>query len=420
MTPGSDLEVIIGRAKAQLIEEHGAEGRVVMLTGVHQGQLNCASLQCFHNGFDLHKVGASTGDAEDVHAGRLQVEGLRANYCQGRARRETDDKVFTSTALTFGLTVVLMPGVLLLLRRLQLLDQPTDRSSHLQATPRGGGIAPAMAASAALSIASLGVAGDQRSVLVTTAAGFAVIGLLDDFLDVPALPRFMAQALVAAITLPWLLADLQGGFGWQVLFSIGVLLWQIAFVNAFNFMDGINGISAAQALVAGVAWLVIGRVENVEILALGGAIIAAAGLGFAPFNFPRAQLFLGDVGSYFFGEWLAVLVIMGVRADVPPEAVVGPVLLYITDTATTLVRRIRTGETWHKPHRNHIYQQLTRVGWSHGRTTVFVAAIMCATSAVGILALTRHPLLRITAICLMAVLMIGYVRSPQIVESRSA
>jgi UDP-GlcNAc:undecaprenyl-phosphate/decaprenyl-phosphate GlcNAc-1-phosphate transferase len=312
-----------------------------------------------------------------------------------------------------------MPVVLLLLRRLQLLDQPTDRSSHLQATPRGGGIAPAMAASAALSIASLGVSGDQRSVLVATAAGFALIGLLDDLLNVPALPRFMAQAVVAAITLPWLLADLAGSFAWQVVFSMGVVLWQIAFVNAFNFMDGINGISAAQALVAGIAWVVIGELEGVELLALGGGIIAAAGLGFAPFNFPRAQLFLGDVGSYFFGEWLAVLVIIGVRAGVPLEAMVGPVLLYIADTTTTLIRRVRNGEVWYRPHRHHTYQQLTQLGWSHGRTTLFVAALMCATSALGMVSLSHEALWRLTAAVLMAALMICYIESPRLAPSRA-
>jgi len=72
-------------------------------------------------------------------------------------------------------------------------------------------------------------------------------------------------------------------------------VWLVAYVNAFNFMDGINEHLRRSDCVAGTVWLVIGQTQDVPILAAGGVVIAAAALAFMPFNFPKAQVFLGDV-----------------------------------------------------------------------------------------------------------------------------
>src|SRR5690606_15026464 len=78
-------------------------------------------------------------------------------------------------------------------------------------------------------------------------------------------------------------------------------VWIVAYVNAFNFMDGINGISVAQAAVAGTAWALVGWWQDLPLVTAAGSIVAAAAVAFAPFNFPRARVFLGDAGSYFLG-----------------------------------------------------------------------------------------------------------------------
>jgi UDP-N-acetylmuramyl pentapeptide phosphotransferase/UDP-N-acetylglucosamine-1-phosphate transferase len=107
-------------------------------------------------------------------------------------------------------------------------------------------------------------------------------------------------------------------------------------------------------------------------LVWGGLALAGASLGFLPYNFPQARLFLGDSGSYFIGGWQAALVIAGLRAGLPPEAVGAPLAIYLADTGTTLLKRIRAGDVWHQPHREHAYQRLIRQGWSHVRTTALV------------------------------------------------
>jgi UDP-N-acetylmuramyl pentapeptide phosphotransferase/UDP-N-acetylglucosamine-1-phosphate transferase len=138
-------------------------------------------------------------------------------------------------------------------------------------------------------------------------------------------------------------------------------------------------------------------VEEVPELTSAGLVVAAAALGFVPFNFPAARTFLGDVGSYFFGAWLAVLAVWGVTSGIPPEAMLGPLALYLADTGTTLVRRIARGEEWMTPHRDHAYQRLVGLGWSHARVDALVFTVMALCSALGAASLFVDPPLRIAA-----------------------
>ena len=313
--------------------------------------------------------------------------------------------------LACGLTIALCPPVLAFLRRWRILDVPGDRSSHLRPTPRGGGVAPALGASAAL-LATSGLPADARTGLIATAFSFGLIGLVEDAVGVPALRRLVLQVAAGALAALFLLAGWSGNQTARVAMGIAVMLWLVSYVNAFNFMDGIDGISVAQAVVAGTTWYLVGRAQGVPALEFGGLIVAAAAVGFAPFNFPKARMFLGDVGSYYLGALLAALAVLGLRAGIPPEAVVAPLAVYLADTGTTLVRRIRRGEVWHAPHRDHTYQRLVRRGWSHPRTTLSVATVMAGTSALGALSLTDSVALRIAGDLVLAGLLAIYLRAP--------
>jgi UDP-N-acetylmuramyl pentapeptide phosphotransferase/UDP-N-acetylglucosamine-1-phosphate transferase len=265
------------------------------------------------------------------------------------------------------------------------------------------------------------VVGPYRTSLAVVAFGFGAIGLIEDIHGIPPLRRLTLQTLIAIAALPWLLDGLHGGVAWQVLFAIGTVAWLLAYVNAFNFMDGINGISVAQALVAGLVWYGIGTSEGTPVLGAGGLIVAAAAAGFAPFNFPRARMFLGDVGSYFLGGWIAVLVVIGLRDHLPPEAVVAPVAVYLVDTATTLVRRFRRGERWYMPHREHVYQRLTQLNGSHVKTTGIVTVVMASCAGLGWLSLTGSRAARIGGDIALSIVLVIYVEAPRLLaRSRAA
>jgi UDP-N-acetylmuramyl pentapeptide phosphotransferase/UDP-N-acetylglucosamine-1-phosphate transferase len=216
--------------------------------------------------------------------------------------------------------------------------------------------------------------GHGRTALLVAACGFGIIGLFEDLRGVRALPRLVLQLLVAVAVLPSLLAGISGGDLWRIGAGVAAVVWLVGYVNAFNFMDGINGISVAQVVTAGAAWYLVGRHAAVIDVQAGALIGAAAAVGFAPWNFPAARMFLGDLGSYFLGAWLATLAVVLLRGGVPLEAALAPTVPYLADSGVTLVRRIAAG-SWATPHRDHSYQRLVQLGWSHARTTGLVAGV---------------------------------------------
>jgi len=300
------------------------------------------------------------------------------------------------------------PVTVPLLRRMAAIDQPGVRSSHTVPTPRGGGapIAIALAGAALLLRTPVALA------FAAGVAAFAAVGFADDLTGLPAGRRLALQA-GGGLALGWVLAD-EAGRPVLVVAAMAVLLsvWITGYVNAFNFMDGINGISGVHALLGGAAFTCIGLWRRDDILATAGAGIAAGAAAFLPWNAGRARVFLGDVGSYALGAALALLAARAVLRGIPPEAALGPLALYLADTAWTLQRRIRAGEPWLQAHRTHAYQRLCDAGWSHQRVTLVTGMITTAVSLLGLVSLTPHPRLRAVADLAALALLIGYLRAP--------
>lgn len=292
---------------------------------------------------------------------------------------------FLAAIAAAGVAAAASPIVLRLLRE-RVLDVPNPRSGHEVPTPRGGGIV--MAAGVATGLLVLADWSAPLAGILLAAGLLGLVGLVEDVRGIPIVPRFVLQVAAAAFAMIWILDHWTGAAWWLALFAAGCVFWVVGFTNIFNFMDGINGIAGAQVVVAGVAFLVIGAVEEVDLLRNLGAVTAAAGLGFLPWNFPTARFFMGDVGSYFAGAWLAGLAIVAMRSDVAPVAAIAPLFVFCGDATITLVSRVREGEVWYQAHRSHIYQRLVVAGWSHVRTTGFYAVVAAAASAFGLIALS--------------------------------
>ena len=283
--------------------------------------------------------------------------------------------------------------------------------------PRGGGLGLAVAAVVVLGLSGK-LVGAPRGAVLTAAVGMAVIGLTDDARTLEALPRFIAQVVVASVTVLWLLDDLRVPAPWSILVWVGSASWIVAFVNVFNFMDGINGISVAQVIVAGATWVVIGQTQNLAGLSGAALVMVGAAVGFAPFNAYRPRMFLGDVGSYFLGGGQAALVVIGLRAGAPPEAMLAPLCVYVADTTTTLFSRVRRHQEWYRPHREHVYQRLVQAGWTHARTSLTAGSTMAACSAFALLSLTPSLLLRIAGDGLAAATVLSYLATPAVLTRR--
>ena len=151
--------------------------------------------------------------------------------------------------------------------------------------------------------------------------------------------------------------------GW--LAPLSTVLWLLFATNAMNFIDGLNGLAGGVALIAA-AFLAGIAAAHGGWFAYFAALLLVAGLaGFLPFNFPRAHIFMGDVGSQFCGFILAVLAVVASRFDnVELSFLIVPMLLsgVLFDVAFTLIRRALAGERLTEPHRGHLYQVAHRSG----------------------------------------------------------
>jgi UDP-GlcNAc:undecaprenyl-phosphate/decaprenyl-phosphate GlcNAc-1-phosphate transferase len=300
------------------------------------------------------------------------------------------------------------PLLIPLLRR-AAVDVPNVRSSHSVPTPRGGGAPIAVGlVLAALLLVHTAVA----VTFASTVAAFAAMGFAEDLAGLPARLRLLLQGLVSLAVAGVLAWRMHLPTAVLVACAIVLAVWIIGFVNAFNFMDGVNGISGAHALIAGTAYACLGWLRPDPFLAAAGAAVAAGALAFLPWNALRARVFLGDAGSYGLGAALAIVAAYAVTRHIPLEAALAPLGLYLADTAWTLQRRIRAGERIFEAHRTHTYQQLCDVGWSHQRVTMTTAGVTTALCVLGAASLIGHPGLRVGADLVALGLLGAYLRSP--------
>ncbi len=268
----------------------------------------------------------------------------------------------------------LIPWALLRERRLAPVDVPGQHSSHTRPTARGGGLGIALAMLGALIGTMLGsqFAGNALDALwlslgVVLVAG---IGAWDDYANLPRWPRLLAHAVAAALAVTALRLDLISW--WHAIAAFGLIVWSI---NLHNFMDGANGLLAQQAIFVGIALAICGLNGEAATLANVAGAMAVATLGFLPFNFPRARIFLGDVGSGTIGLGIGVATLWAWRMQLlPAPAALILVSSFVVDASLTLISRMLRGRRWYTRHREHLYQWLVRAGWSHARVSLTYAA----------------------------------------------
>lgn len=246
------------------------------------------------------------------------------------------------------------------------------------------------------------------------AAAAAMVGLADDLLGEVSV-RVRLAALVAVAFAGAAAVVMTGHSGpWAGLLAVAIGLWVVAYTNFFNFMDGINGIASTSSLLAGVSLGLIARHLHHQTVEAASFALAAASLGFLPFNFPRARVFLGDVGSYFSGAVLALLVSLALLRGFTLEAAVAPVGVFVADATVTLVRRILGGKPWATAHREHAYQRLVDGGWSHTLTTTVVATVIAVSSALGSVSVLAGPAARAAADAGIVLALVIYLSLPRL------
>jgi len=248
------------------------------------------------------------------------------------------------------------------LRRRAILDFPNPRSSHSAPTPRGGGIAVVSAIVIAW-VATAVIAGDGAALLVVAlAAIIALISWFDDLWGLPVAFRLLAQAAavaIGALLLPGEGRVFQGWLPPGIDAVMAAFLW-LWFVNLFNFMDGIDGIAGGEAATIGFGLMAVALAAGAPPAAAYYALaVGAAALGFLKWNWPPAQIFLGDTGSVALGYFLGWLLLDAAARGHWAAAAILP-LYFLADATLTLLRRLLMGEKIWQAHRGHFYQQGAR------------------------------------------------------------
>jgi UDP-N-acetylmuramyl pentapeptide phosphotransferase/UDP-N-acetylglucosamine-1-phosphate transferase len=159
----------------------------------------------------------------------------------------------------------------------------------------------------------------------------------------------------------------------------------VGLTNAYNFMDGIDGIAAGQGIVAAIGWGIIGLITGNPFLTALGFLLAASCLGFLCHNWPPARIFMGDVGSAFLGYTFAVLAVIASQSD-PRLAFIGILFVwpFVFDAVFTFFRRLRKHENVFEAHRSHLYQRLVIAGYSHGVVSTLYIGLAGAGVVVGV------------------------------------
>ncbi len=246
------------------------------------------------------------------------------------------------------------------------MDSPNARSLHVHPTPRIGGLGIMAGVAFSDYLAHPGV------VLVPPllALGLCLLSLLDDLRGLSVWLRLLGHGVAAAVALHFL----PGVSGWAWWGGWLALVWM---TNLYNFMDGADGLAGGMAVLGFAGYGVAAWLGGSESLATLAWCIAAAVAGFLRFNFPPARVFMGDSGSIPLGFLAASLGLGGWSAGIWPLAF--PVLVFspfIADASVTLSRRAWLGVPVWQAHRDHYYQRLVRMGWSHRRLALAAYAVM--------------------------------------------
>lgn len=269
---------------------------------------------------------------------------------------------------SFALTGLAVRLVLGYLRHRQILDHPNERSSHTRPTPRGGGLA--VTPVILLGWLLLGATGLMLSgqwVVMGGALALLILSWRDDRVSLPARTRLLVHLAAVAAGLYALPARELIFQGWLPLWAdrtLAALLW-IWFLNLYNFMDGIDGITGIETLcIAGGLWWMSASQPQ-------AAVLAGASVGFLMWNWHPAKIFLGDSGSVPLGYLLGWLLLRMAGDGLWAPALILPAY-YLADATITITKRALRREKIWQAHRQHFYQRAVQGGSSHARVSVMI------------------------------------------------
>jgi UDP-GlcNAc:undecaprenyl-phosphate GlcNAc-1-phosphate transferase len=298
------------------------------------------------------------------------------------------------TLLAFGCSFFFVPIVRRLALRINAVSQPGGRHIQKNPTPKLGGLAIVMS----VFLIIIGVLLTQPSKLqfvdptifgidqnlfgvLLGAIVLAITGIIDDIYDLNPWLKLLLQALAAfcvvafGVQIHWL----SNPFGDNALILGGltyilVPVWLLLMINTMNWFDGLDGLTSGLSVIASIAmiFLALDPIVNQPATALLAAIVAGATLGFLPYNWHPAKIFLGDTGSMFLGYMLGIFAIISGAKLATAALVLG---IPILDAFWVIGRRMLAGQSPMKADRRHLHHRFLNAGFSQQVTVLILYAI---------------------------------------------
>jgi Fuc2NAc and GlcNAc transferase len=273
-------------------------------------------------------------------------------------------------------TILLTYLVKKLASRYRIVNEPSERGLHSTSTPRAGGLAIIIVWYIGITFFYIkGVIDDNLYPALMSGAILAVVGLVDDIVEVKPITRLIIQFIVAILAFYFL-----GGLRKPITFGIDILtvpfivypitiVGMVWFINLFNFMDGADGFASIEAILVGLVLYIF--TGSLELLLLASSV-----LGFLYWNWPKAKIFMGDVGSTQIGF---ILVVLGIHYHNTLDFSIFNWMMITApfwfDASLTLFRRWQNREQLSRPHRKHAYQRFILAGNSHEKLDIALIVV---------------------------------------------
>ncbi|MCG1012316.1 undecaprenyl/decaprenyl-phosphate alpha-N-acetylglucosaminyl 1-phosphate transferase [Tepidanaerobacter sp. GT38] len=286
--------------------------------------------------------------------------------------------------ISMVLAYMITPQVMKLAWKIGAIDKPGDaRRVHKKPMPRLGGLAIYFAfVVAGLLILPIKQASIQGILLGATV--IVIVGILDDVYNLPAKVKLLGQIAAAGILIMFdvkvqLITNPFGGMFILGKYAIpATLFWIVGITNTLNFIDGLDGLAAGIAAIAAFTMMLVNlsleQIDGVLVM----AILAGAAIGFLPYNFNPAKIFMGDTGAMFLGFVLAAQAVEGAVKSATAIALIVPILalgLPIFDTAFAILRRFVNGKPIMQADKGHVHHRLIAIGLSQKQAVLFMYVI---------------------------------------------
>ncbi|GAB1475911.1 MraY family glycosyltransferase [Bacillota bacterium] len=315
---------------------------------------------------------------------------------------------FAAMVIAFALT----PLAIRIAPKIGAMDIPKDdRRMHTKAMPRCGGIAIYIGSLAAIGIFIYDTIDERMIGIALAATLMLLIGIIDDIRSLPAKIKLLAQIACACIlyassvrisfiTNPWGEGIIE--FPWIISFLV-TIFWIVGITNTINLIDGLDGLAAGVSFIATISIAYIAYIHGRYEICMAFMAIAGSCLGFLPWNFHPAKIFMGDGGALYLGFMIASISVMSPMKSATVIATILPIFvlaLPILDTALAIIRRVRNGRSIMEADKYHLHHQVLNVGMGHKRT---VLTLYCISGIMGVAAILISRDLFIDALLLIAI-----------------